>query len=339
MIAQLSKEYILTRPGKFLPRLLSYFFFEGRPATTKGRWFNPITFRCLKLTASTKPIPESESPIFITGTGRSGSTILGLVLSMHRDVGFLNEPKALWYHANSFDDLIGSYSNGPAQFIMNGKDEVEISGTKVKSAYTCYLKWSGSKRIIDKFPEMIFRIEYLNRVFRNPKYIFLYRNAMETISSMAIWSNTHRDAQREEDWWGVRNRKWNLLIEQVVPHDEYLGGIKEVVSSFTSQADKAAVEWIVTMNRGLKMVMAYPDKVLRVKYEDLCTDKEETLQRICQFIGLTYDESFIRFGKNIIRDNRAINHIRLHPALRQPIEELSAKLGYSDFSPSMMVTE
>ncbi len=48
MIAQLNKEYILAKPSKVLPRLLSYFFYEGRPATTKGRWFNPVTFLFLR---------------------------------------------------------------------------------------------------------------------------------------------------------------------------------------------------------------------------------------------------------------------------------------------------
>lgn len=339
MIAQLNKDYISAKPYKVFPRLLSYFFYEGRPATTKGRWFNPVTFMSLRSASNSKQIPASESPIFITGTGRSGSTILGLVLSMHHDAGFLNEPKALWYHVNHNDDLIGSYSNGPANYIMNASNANQKIACSVKSIYSSYLKISGSARIVDKFPEMIFRIDYLNQLFENPKYIFLYRNAMETIASTAMWSNTHRDEQKHEDWWGVNNRKWNLLVEQVVPNDDYLSHLKDTIAAFTNQADKAAVEWIVTMNQGLKMAVAYPDRVLPLNYEDLCVKKEEVLKKICDFTGLSPDGDFFKFGNRIIRESNVINHIKLHPALLEPIAQLSAKLGYKHHSPSMMVTE
>ena len=49
MIAQLNSHYIKTRPTKALTRLVSYAFFEGRPATTKGRWINPLVFSFLKV--------------------------------------------------------------------------------------------------------------------------------------------------------------------------------------------------------------------------------------------------------------------------------------------------
>jgi hypothetical protein len=339
MIAQLNRSYITANPAKVWPRLLSYFFFEGRPATTKGRWFNPVTFRSLRNAALCEAMPESESPIFITGTGRSGSTILGLVLSSHPDTGFLNEPKALWFLANPKDDIIGSYSNGPANYMMNAGDATPEIAAAVKAMYSCYLKRSGTKRIIDKFPEMIFRIEYLNKIFSDPKYIFLHRNAKETIASTAIWSDSHRQPNQNEDWWGVEKRKWKLLTQQVVPGDELLSPFRDVISGFTSQSDMAAVEWIVTMNRGLKMQQAFPDKVLPVKYEDLARDQEATLKRICEFTGLSADKKLISFGVQTIKPSLNGHRIEIHPVLHEPVAVLSEKLGYKTYSPSMSVTE
>ncbi len=97
MPAQLDSLYIRTRPTKAVSRLISYALFEGRPLTTRGRWINPLVF-ALSGTLKTLPqIKKVKKPIFIIGMGRSGTTILGVVMSMHRDVGFLNEPKALWH--------------------------------------------------------------------------------------------------------------------------------------------------------------------------------------------------------------------------------------------------
>jgi len=339
MIAQLNKDYIFARPAKVFQRLLSYFFYEGRPATTKGRWFNPVTFLSLQASAKTSGIPAAESPVFITGTGRSGSTMLGLVLSMHPDVGFLNEPKALWYFANPKDDIIGSYTLNEADYIMHANDASFEIGKKVKSIYSSFLNRSGSNRIVDKFPEMIFRIEFLNALFENAKYIFLYRNPWETIASTALWSEKNSHSGKNENWWGVNNRKWKLLVNQVVPTDASLSGHAKMIATLTSQSDKAAVEWIATMNFGMKMLVKFPGHVLPVKYEQLCTQPEKTLHEICAFTGLSGNNHFISFGKQVIHCTPSKAEPQVHPVLQDIIIDLSQKLGYKVQSPSMSVTE
>ncbi len=339
MIAQLNKKYIFTKPSKVFPRLLSYFFYEGRPATTKGRWFNPVTFLALRSASKKVVNPQAESPVFITGTGRSGSTMLGLVLSMHPEVGFLNEPKALWFSANANDDIIGSYSDGPADYIMNASKATTEIGRKVKAIYSSFLQRSASRRIVDKFPEMIFRIEYLNALFADAKYIFLYRNPWETIASTAIWSSRRGNTGKGENWWGVNDRKWKLLLEQVVPGDEMLGSHQRTIAALTSQPDKAAVEWILTMNYGMKMLQRYPKKILAVKYEHLCSNPEKILQEICDFSGLTKDSEFLSFGDSVIKAAPDKSEPKIHAVLHDVINEISEKLGYRIQSPSMSVTE
>src|SRR5436190_22514624 len=97
MIAQLDKYFIKLNPSKIYNRLISYFLFEGRPLTTKGRFINPLVFFNLGIGKKVSIGKKVTKPIFILGIGRSGTTILGSLMSIHKDVGFLNEPKALWY--------------------------------------------------------------------------------------------------------------------------------------------------------------------------------------------------------------------------------------------------
>jgi len=328
MIAQLSMDYITWKPSKVFPRLLSYFFFEGRPATTRGRWFNPITMLSLRTASRSSLREEAESPVFITGTGRSGSTILGLVLSMHRDVGFLNEPKALWHVVNPNDDLIGSYTLNHASYFLDETDAIEPIASKVKSIYSSFIRLSGSSKIVDKFPEMIFRIEFLLKLFENPRFIFLYRNPVDTILSTARWSEEHKDIVKHEDWWGVNKRKWKLLVTQVVVQDEYLSPYLEEIAGFTNAVDMAAVEWIVTMNQGLKMMEQYPEHILPVKFEDLTSQPAITLRDICSFCGLHEEQKFISFGMKALKLKPAKKEIDVHPLLRDSLEKLSKKLGY-----------
>lgn len=328
MIAQLSREYILTKPSKVYSRLLSYLYYEGRPATTSGRWFNHFTFSSLRRAAISKINPEAESPVFITGTGRSGSTILGMVLSMHPQIGFLNEPKALWQYVNPADDLIGSYSISPANYIMNGSDGSAEISQKAKAIYSSFLKKSSNHRIVDKYPEMIFRLEYLNSIFKDPKYIFLVRNPWDTISSTAEWSAQHVNVLRNENWWGINNRKWKLLVEQVIVNDVSLSRDKKMIADLTNQIDMAAVEWIATMNYGLKMMDKNSDKIFLVKYEDICTHPLTTLEQIFKFIDLPADQSCIRYGEKVLKTLPVKAKPTLHPLLEEIIRPLGEKFGY-----------
>ena len=106
MLATFDKSLFRLRPSKAFSRLLAYFLFEGRPLTTKGRWFNPVVFLFLNLI---KHIPFRRSgfaPVFIVGMGRSGTTVLGKVLAVHNNVAYLNEPKAMWHVAYPNDCLL-----------------------------------------------------------------------------------------------------------------------------------------------------------------------------------------------------------------------------------------
>ena len=154
MIAQIDPLYIKTRPMKVLKRLISYAFFEGRPVTTKGRWINPLVFSLLKMFAANNNRYESvEKPIFILGTGRSGTTILGIVLSMHREIGYLNEPKAMWHLIHPHEDIIGNYSQVPdARYRLTAEDATNGMRQRASQMFGAYLTATRSKRLVDKYP-------------------------------------------------------------------------------------------------------------------------------------------------------------------------------------------
>jgi Sulfotransferase family len=327
MIAQLNSRYIRTRPGRLFPRLISYFLFEGRPLTTSGRWFNPITFASLKRAALADVDPATEQPVFITGTGRSGTTVLGMVLSLHPKIGFLNEPKALWHHVHPKDDLIGSYSEEQGNYLLNAGDATSAQSRKVKGMYSSFLHLSGTNVVLDKYPEMIFRTEYLQALFSRPRYIFLHRNPMDTIASTAEWSREH--GHTGEDWWGADKRKWHLLTEQVVPLDRSLAPFAEQIRKLESQEDMAAVEWIATMNRGLETMKENPDRFIKIGYEELVSNPANQLEAICKFIGIPSDVKMLEYGSRMLQPRKRSEKPLLSDFLMAPLRETALQMGYS----------
>lgn len=332
MIAQLSGDYISRFPRKTFTRLFAYFLIEGRPATTKGRWFNTVTFSFLKLASHFRQKKQTQSPVFITGTGRSGSTILGVVLSTHPSFGFLNEPKAAWHLTEPFDDVIGSYSSVNGRFILDATDATPQKSAFIRSVYSAFLSLTGSAKVLDKYPEMIFRIPYLNQLFESPKFIFLYRDAHETIGSTAKWSEKHHDSDENSDWWGVDNRKWKLMVNELVPADSMLASMKSVIAELNSQTDRAAVEWILTMNQGLKMMEQYTNQICPVSYESLVGNTEATLQRICDFCNLPVDKRMMQFAKSTLHPSKGTAATGIHPALQPVIANVTSRLNLIAFN-------
>jgi hypothetical protein len=331
VIAQVNGPYVRTRPWKLWSRLVCYGLFEGRPLTARGRWINPLVFGHFAMEKRLPQLRCVDKPVFILGSGRSGTTALGIALSMHRDVCFLNEPKALWHAIHPSEDLIGSYSRGPARYRIGCEDATADTVVNAHRLFGACLLATCSRRVIDKYPELIFRVPFVKAIFPDAKFLFLVRNGWETCRSIEGWSGRLGVRLRGEvhDWWGANRRKWNLLVEQVVPEHADLAPYASEMRSWSRQADMAAVEWIVTMREGLSLLQRYPSDVLRVTYESLCADPQPVLSQIASFTGLAPDETFARFGRTalkvVVAQHRPFPIARaIAPAFR----ELMHTLGY-----------
>ena len=330
MIAQMNSLYIKTRPTKVFNRLISYALFEGRPLTTRGRWINPLVFTLFSIEKRLPQLKKVEKPIFILGTGRSGTTILGIVLSMHKDVAFLNEPKALWHAVYPYEDVIGNYTRKKAFYRLDEKHVDENVKKYANRLYGFYLISTLSKRVVDKYPEMIFRVPFLKKIFPDAKFLFLVRNGWDTCKSIDTWSKRLGKEEQGEihDWWGANDRKWNLLVEQIVSENEDLKKFIDEIKEFKNHTDRAAVEWIVTMKEGLKVLEKYPQNTMLVKYEELVNNPEKVLNNILEFTELDKDEIFINYGKNILKPAPPKEPYTINEKILPIFEKTMKQLGY-----------
>lgn len=332
MIAQIDPLYIKTRPMKVLTRLMSYAFFEGRPVTTKGRWINPLVFSILKTVATNnnryKPV---EKPIFILGTGRSGTTILGIVLSMHRDIGYLNEPKAMWHLIHPYEDVIGNYSQADAKYRLTAEDATDEMHRRASQMFGAYLTATRSQRLVDKYPELIFRVGFVRALFPDARFIFLVRNGWDTCHSIATWSERLgvQINGKRHDWWGVDDRKWRLLVEQLVKTDPVLSEVTDEIKHFERHLDRAAVEWLVTMREGIRLMQASSDCIHLLRFEDLTLEPDKTLAELCDFCELPADDTFHEYARQTLHPVPAKNPFNVHPKIVPVFRDTMEKLGYN----------
>ena len=333
MIAQIDSRYIKTRPTKVITRLMSYAFFEGRPVTTKGRWINPLVFSLLKRFATNNNRYKSvEKPIFILGTGRSGTTILGIVLSMHREIGYLNEPKAMWHLIHPHEDVIGNYSQAEAKYRLTAEDATHEMRQRAAQMFGAYLTATRSKRLVDKYPELIFRVDFVRALFPDARFIFLIRNGWDTCHSIATWSKRLGVQVNSEkhDWWGVDDRKWRLLIEQLVKTDPIFAEMEtDDIKHFERHLDRAAIEWIVTMQEGIRLMQATPDYIHLVRFEDLTLEPDKTLTALCDFCELPTDSTFYEYARQTLRPVPARKPFDVHAKIAPVFHDMMRQLRYN----------
>lgn len=330
MIAQIDRDYLSYGLGRAARRIASYGLYEGRPLTTKGRFINPLVFSWLNTLAALPGEPNVDRPIFITGLGRSGTTILGILLSLHRKVGYLNEPKALWHVIDPRQDINGNYSTAGARFRL-GAGDVDAGRTRrAHRLFSRYLRLTGSGRVVDKYPELIFRVDYVRAMFPDAKFIFISRSGADAVPSVVKWSERLgvKSGEHTDDWWGRNDIKWHYLREQLILGDEAYASVWTLATAELDHANRAALEWIVTMREGLAQEQRHPDAVIRVAYETLLANPVGELERLQKQCGLEPDPAVGDYAEKRLYDNPAKGWPELHPAVDALFRDTMTKLGY-----------
>lgn len=262
MIAQLSKDYIkIGGFKKVLQRILSYFI-EGRPLTTKGRFINVLMAPLISFLIFLK-VKKPVKTYFIVGQGRSGSTYLGLLLSLNMDYFFLNEPKLPWSLVNATDDLVGSYTKKGSYSFDKIDNQVQ---KRISSFYSCMSFLTGSKVILDKYPEMIFRRSWILKNLPASKFLILYRDYNSIVASIPSWNDKHSSSS--SSWWGKNNRKWNLIKNELIPKSKIIKGHYFQIENLNDY-EKSLVEWLLTVEQNIELIKSSQDNFYIFNYEEL----------------------------------------------------------------------
>jgi len=330
MIAQIDRDYLKYGLRRVARRIASYGLYEGRSLTTRGRFINPLVFAWLNTLAALPGKPVVDRPVFITGQGRTGSTVLGILLSLHRQVGYLNEPKALWHVIDPRQDINGNYSSAGGRFRLTASDVNADTVRRAHRLFNRYLRLTASSRVVDKYPELVFRVDYVRAIFPDAKFIFITRKGADVVSSLVQWSKRLgvKSGKHTEDWWGRDDIKWHYMREQLILDDPAYASVWPVATTDLDHTNRAALAWIVTMREGLEQEQRHPDAVIRVAYEALLANPVGELEHLQQQCGLEPDPLVVDYAQKRLHNNPAKGWPELHPAVDALFRETMTKLGY-----------
>ncbi|HEY4444396.1 MAG TPA: sulfotransferase, partial [Steroidobacteraceae bacterium] len=223
-----------------------------------------------------------EKPVFIVSAPRSGSTLLFETLACSPAFNTFGG-EAHWL----VEDVEALRPGAP------GVDSNRLTAAQATPAVTATIRQAAVARLqgaegrapteaaplLEKTPKNSLRIPFLRQVFPDARFIFLWRDPRENLSSII-------EAWRSGGWitypslpgW---DGPWSLLLP---PDWQSLRG--------APLASIAARQWLKANETALEDLQQLPrEQWAAVSYHGLLADPAATVRRLCEFAGVPFDQT------------------------------------------------
>ena len=206
--------------------------------------------------------------LFLIGSPRSGSTLLARMLGAHSEVHAPGEPHLLTplahlgVHARvdtaPYDPIITERAARElVAALPNGEqDYLDSLRAFTDGIYRRLLEPSGRRLLLDKTPAYSLVLDFAAKLYPHARFIVLTRHPM------AIWSS-YVDSFFDSDHEAAHRN--NALLERYVP----------AIARFLREQ---------------------PAPICHVQYEQIVSDPESELRRICDFAGISFEPGMIDYG-------------------------------------------
>jgi len=259
-----------------------------------------------------------KKPIVIIGTGRSGSTVFHDILSLHPEVAWITGLSSRFKKSSVLSRYFLNLVDFP---VINKIIKKKIKPSEAYPFWEYYAKGftfpfrdltskdlseKTKKELITAFGNILTkkrnrlllkltgwpRLGYLKELFNDVKIIHIYRDGRAVANSLL-----------NSDWWwrwgGPQNWRWNKLPPDL--NDEW----ERYEYSFIALA---AIEWKMLMdNIELTKSIIPKENYYEFKYEELCANPEDMLDKILEFAEL---EKMPKFFKNLKKYNLNSNNYK-----------------------------
>lgn len=212
---------------------------------------------------------RGKNLIFLISQPRAGSTMTQKILGSHSDVHTTSEPWLMLHPMYSLkkSGIYTEYSSKLAEIALENllsqiENGFEIYLEEIRnmysSIYSKLLKTTGKTFFLDKTPRYYFIINELYNCFPDSKIIILIRNPLSVLSSII-------NTWIHDDWYKLSDFRYDLMYAP----DLLIKGIEKL-----------------------------DDKVMCIQYEEIIVNPEIEIKKICNFIGLDFQNKMIEYGKN-----------------------------------------
>lgn len=164
----------------------------------------------------------------------------------------------------------------------------------------------GARRLIEKTASNCFRLEFVNSVFPDARFVYVTRNAQANVNSLInAWRHPTRfftyNVPEKLEIPGYPHDRWKFVLPP-----GWRGYVRRPLE------EVCAFQWASCHDAVINSFAApeFAGRVLQVKLEDLTARPPVVLKKIAEFIGVAYDDYLQRAAAHLPVVNSPDNDAR-----------------------------
>jgi protein-tyrosine sulfotransferase len=209
----------------------------------------------------------TKPPIFIGGAGRSGTTLLRVMLDSHPNIACGPELKILPVILRQWVDMRTAYAPTLGHWRVDAATTDRLYRDLIAGLLTPYREAAGKPRVAEKTPGNVAFFRQLHALFPESPLIHVIRDGRDVVASL-------------------------LTMDWVDPSTGQ-------APPYTHDARRAAEYWVENVQGG-RAALDMPglsERYREVRYEDLIADPETTLRGLLDHCGETWDPAVLAFDR------------------------------------------
>ncbi len=236
---------------------------------------------------------SGASPILVGGCGRSGTTLLQVILDAHPDLCCVRESSI--FHLGKLDtSKLANRIGLPIEDVRAIADSSRRHGEFVERVCGAFAERLDKPRWADKSPRNVRRLPYIFRHFPKARFVHLLRDGRDAACSL----RTHP--------------KWTRVGDELVEAGTW------------KPFEDCARRWNDDVREGL--AWRGHEGYHELRYEDLVSDPERRLRELFAFLG-------VRWTPEVLEFHRVRNRSDKDPGFEKPLFRSSVARWRRNMSP------
>ncbi|CAF1107269.1 unnamed protein product [Brachionus calyciflorus] len=227
----------------------------------------------------------NRSIIFIGGVGRSGTTLMRSILDTHSSIKCGPESPFLAYFITLWKNLNSNRRTVEQTYKRGYKDGFINKAFSLFLVYVLENKHLHGNILCEKFPQIMTVSFDLHKKLPNSKFIYMIRDGREVAYSFLNKLNKTKDFKHFKFYLDV----WNRENEVYLDNCNRIGNLS----------------------------------CKKVRYIDLVMKTKETMEQICDFLGIEWTDKFLNHNEYIGTDVFAIPDEWSYKQIKKPVNNKS----------------
>lgn len=214
-----------------------------------------------------------DAPIIIGGCGRSGTTLLRVMLDSHHRLYF--GPESRLFLREPFDEArLASRFALPVDRVADLRDQALSRANFIELFFRECSRAADKARWGEKTAKNVTALEFIFEVYPNARFLHVIRDGRDVVCSL-----------RNHPRFTVRD---GTLLAQ----------------TSCNPLDACITRWLADVQAGMRF--RGDERYLEIRYEDLATDPSSTIRRVLNHVGEPWDVGCLRHHTFCDRTRNAI---------------------------------